>query len=308
MIGQFVTTNLRPYPDAEELLGFAETEHANPEACEFIMRFFVAKNRHDVAATMGFVAEDLTVYADVTLGWELEGYDALRATWAQYMPHWGVGRSYPSRILGELVQGYGSLMLVFTDTPELFGGEIRAAGAVDVRGGKITRWADYWDSANFASGVYDGLKRPDPNVALSLRSEPAPASEIIRRAAEGFVNGLSIGDAAAVGRLFSYDGVLEDHALNTRVYGRQAIVRYLARVSASSPVGAGVRLGRVVGGDLGGGFEWAGQPGSAVQSGATVLALNGRQEIVRATAVYDGRNLSAQDRQALASLGVDPYT
>jgi hypothetical protein len=29
----------------------------------------------------------------------------------------------------------------------LFGGDMRVLGAVDVVDGKITRWADYWDTA-----------------------------------------------------------------------------------------------------------------------------------------------------------------
>jgi len=71
----------------------------------------------------------------------------------RYMPMWRKGRSYRTRIIGEVNGGTGSVMLEFTDTPELFGGDLRVLGAVDVVHGKITRWADYWDSAA------DGSKR-----------------------------------------------------------------------------------------------------------------------------------------------------
>ena len=33
-----------------------------------------------------------------------------------------------------------SAIVVFTDTPELFGGEIRPVGVIDFKGGKIARW------------------------------------------------------------------------------------------------------------------------------------------------------------------------
>src|SRR5438445_11500337 len=81
---------------------------------------------------MEFISRDLSVYVDATLGWELNGYDALKEVWAQHMPTWGEGRSYPTRILGEVNGGTGSVMLEFTDTPELFGADMRVLGAVDV--------------------------------------------------------------------------------------------------------------------------------------------------------------------------------
>jgi hypothetical protein len=125
---------------------------------------------------MEFISRDLSVYVDATLGWELNGYDALKEVWAQYMPTWGEGRSYPTRILGEVNGGTGSVMLEFTDTPELFGGDMRVLGAVDVVDGKITRWADYWDSAAYDSKRYEKLKRPPVDPPLALRSKPAATS------------------------------------------------------------------------------------------------------------------------------------
>jgi limonene-1,2-epoxide hydrolase len=41
----------------------------------------------------------------------------------------------------------------------MFGAE-RVLGAVDVVHGKITRWADYWDSAACDSKLYEQMKRP----------------------------------------------------------------------------------------------------------------------------------------------------
>jgi hypothetical protein len=128
------------YPSIEAFPTIVDTRHANKEAVDLFHRFFATKSRHDCDATMAFISRDLSVYVDATLGWELNGYDALKEVWAQYMPTWGEGRSYPTRILGEVHGGTGSVMLEFTDTPELFGGDMRVLGAVDVVDGKNTRW------------------------------------------------------------------------------------------------------------------------------------------------------------------------
>ena len=127
------------YIDIGKLPTVLDAQHANKEAVELFNRFFATKSRHDPDPTMEFISRDLSVYADVTLGWELNGYDALKEVWAKYMPTWGEGRSYPTRILGEVNGGTGSVMLEFTDTPELFGADMRVLGTVDVVDGKITR-------------------------------------------------------------------------------------------------------------------------------------------------------------------------
>jgi len=147
----------RLYPTIETFPTVVDARHANKEAVDLFNRFFATKSRHDCNATMEFISRDLSVYADATLGWEFNGYDALKEVWARYMPTWGEGRSYPARILGEVNGGTGSVMLEFTDTPELFGGDLRVLGAVDVVHGKITRWADYWDSAAYDSKRYEKM-------------------------------------------------------------------------------------------------------------------------------------------------------
>ncbi|MNJ62213.1 hypothetical protein D3C77_580460 [compost metagenome] len=64
-------------------------------------------------------------YDDATLGWVFN-YDELKAAFGQFMPNWGKGLSYPTRIVGDK----NSAMVLFTDTPELFGEEIRLMGSV----------------------------------------------------------------------------------------------------------------------------------------------------------------------------------
>ena len=254
---------------------------------------------------MEFISRDLSVYVDATLGWELNGYDALKEVWAQHMPTWGEGRSYPTRILGEVNGGTGSVMLEFTDTPELFGGDMRVLGAVDVVDGKITRWADYWDSAAYDGKRFEKIKRTPVDPPLALRSKPAATSARIRDVASKFVEMVSGGNTEGAATLFSYDGVFEDLSLNMRIVGLPAINRYLARVNHKSPFGSGVKLGHVVGGDAGGGFEWA-SSSSPATTGAVSLSINTEGKITRASIVYDSRNLSATSRSELAALTLEP--
>ena len=73
----------------------------------------------------------LVTYTDATLGWPLDGFDAVKNIFLQYKPKTGL--SYPTRIIG----GANSAVVAFTDTPELFGGELRILGAVDFKDGEI---------------------------------------------------------------------------------------------------------------------------------------------------------------------------
>jgi limonene-1,2-epoxide hydrolase len=293
------------YVDIEAFPTIVDARHANKEAVDLFNRFFATKSRHDSDATMEFISRDLSVYADVTLGWELNGYDALKEVWAKYMPTWGEGRSYPTRILGEVNGGSGSVMLEFTDTPELFGADMRVLGTVDVVDGKITRWADYWDSATYDGKRFEKLKQTPVDPPPALRSKPAVTSARIRDVASKFVEMVSSGNTAGAATLFSYDGVFEDRSLNTTIAGTPAINRYLARANPKSPFGRGVKLGHVVGGNAGGGFEWV-SPSSPVKTGAASLSINTEGKITRVSIIYDSRNLSATNRSDLAALALEP--
>ncbi len=295
------------YPAIDQFHAIVDTRHANREAVELFNGFFATKSRLDCDATMEFISRDLSVYVDVTLGWELNGYDALKAVWAKYMPTWGEGKSYPTRILGEVTNGTGGVVLEFTDTPELFGGDLRVLAAVEVVDGKITRWADCWDSARYDGKLYKTLKVPAIEPPLALRIKPAASHATARicDVSSRLVETLSRGDTEGAAALFSYDGVLEDLCLNMKIVGLPAIARYLARASHKSPYGRGVQLGHVVGGDIGGGFEWA-TTSSEIRTGVASLAFNAEGKITRANMVYDSRDLSAASRNELAALTLEP--
>ena len=67
------------YPTIETFSTIVDARHANTEAVDLFNRFFATKSLHDCDATMEFISRDLSVYVDATLGWELNGYAALKA-------------------------------------------------------------------------------------------------------------------------------------------------------------------------------------------------------------------------------------
>lgn len=278
-----------------------DDSHATPEAGQFFGSFFAAKSKHDVAATMKHFSPELATYTDATLGWPLDGFDAVEAIFSQYMPKWPAsGLSYPTRILGDT----RSALVAFTDTPELFGGELRILGAVDFKDGKIVRWVDYWDSSRFDSVLYQKIRTPEDKFPTDFKEETIGlnASPAIRVVARNLQRALAQGDSDTAASMFSYDAVYEDMALRTQLQGRAEIQAYLSRVLSSAPYGKGSRLRHIVGNGLGGGFEWFGSPSGPVSAGITALELDGYGRIIRLTTVYDGRHLRDTDRRSLAAL------
>ncbi|HEV8579034.1 MAG TPA: hypothetical protein VGX68_08105 [Thermoanaerobaculia bacterium] len=281
----------------------ADTSHASGEARDFFTSFFTAKSRHDVAATMSHFSPQLVTYTDATLGWPLDGYDSLHALYSQFMPTWpAAGLSYPTRILGDT----RSAVVAFTDTPELFGGELRILGAVDFKDGKVVRWVDYWDGASFDSKLYHEIRNPEAKFPTDFKEGAinASASAAIRTISTQLQGAFAAGDAKTASRLFSYDAVYEDMALRTQVLGREGIERYLEHALPQAPFGKGAKLRHVVGNDLGGGFEWFGSPSAGVRGGITALELNSKGEISRLTTVYDSRQLRDSDRRGLVLLAI----
>lgn len=281
-----------------------DTSHASNEASTFFASFFTAKSRHDVAETMKHFSPHLVTYTDATLGWPLDGFDAIKGIFSQYMPNWPeTGLSYPTRIIG----GGGSAVVAFTDTPELFGGELRVLGAVDFKDGKIVRWVDYWDSRSFDGDLYKKMRTPEDKFPTDFKESAidVTASPKIRSISSQLQSAFATADAKAASSLFSYDAVYEDMTLRTQLLGRAEIERYLSRVLPKAPFGEGSKLRHIVGNDLGGGFEWIGTPKTAVKSGITALELDAQGNISRLTSVYDGRQLLDTELQNLVLLSLD---
>lgn len=251
---------------------------------------------------MAHFSPNLVTYTDATLGWNLGGFDDVKEIFELYMPKWPAsGKSYPTRILG----GPNSVLVAFTDSPELFGGELRILGAIDLKNGKIVRWVDYWDSRSLDAAVDAQLRQPSDKFTTDLKEAAVGenASAKLRAVAADMQRAFAASDAKTAANLVSYDAVYQDMTLRTQIRGRAAIERYLTRVLAKAPFGANSKLRHVVGNDLGGGFEWIGSNGLA---GVTAVSLDTEGKVINITTVYDGRLLSDADLKSLVQLSLDP--
>jgi ketosteroid isomerase-like protein len=273
-----------PYPD------IADTSHATAAAAAFFRSFFTAKTGKDIEATHAHFHPGKTVYFDATLGWALTANADVRNMWEQYMPRWPAGaKSYPTRILGDMT----SAVVFVTDTPELFGGEIRTISIADLEDGKIVRLVDYWDGRGFGAELAGSLRVPADSYPHDLgvstvTSRPGPVAAAARELTAAF----AAGDADRAGELFSYDAVFEDMALRTQLRGQAAIVRYLRRALPALPY-ARASVRHVAGAGQGGGYEWRAD-GQRVAVGAAPLRLGA------------GTVVTSQDLPALTERLLEP--
>jgi ketosteroid isomerase-like protein len=283
-----------------------DATHATKRSAAFFSSVFKAKSQHDVAATMKHFSTDTLTYVDATLGWPFLSHDALKGVFEQYMPKWpATALSYPTRILGD----ERSAVVAFTDTPELFGSEIRILAAVDFKDGKVVRWIDYWDGRHFGTALAAKLRTPADKFLTDLREASVPnnASARIRAAAGKLQTAFAGNDTKAAAALFSDDAVYEDMTLRAQVLGKLAIERYLGRALGKLPQGASSSLLHVVGSDLGGGFEWQAALAyrKTVRRGLTALALDREGKITRLTTVWDGAMASDAAIKALSALSLE---
>ncbi len=283
-----------------------DATHATERATALFHSFFTAKSRHDVEATMEHFSHPMLTYIDATLGWAFYTHEAFREVFAQYMPNWPPsGLSYPTRILGD----ENSALVAFTDTPELFGSEIRILAAIDMKDGKIVRWIDYWDGRHFGAELAAKMRTPADKFPSDFKEGTATdnASPRIHEIAGKLHAALASNDVASAAALFSYDAIYEDMTLRTQVLGRLAIERYLGRVLTKLPAGVGSSLLHVVGGDMGGGYEWQAAPTyrTTVRRGITAIALDQEGKITRVTSVWDGAMVPDADIQGLMTLSID---
>ncbi|MGH2951832.1 MAG: hypothetical protein ACRDKX_07300 [Solirubrobacterales bacterium] len=115
---------------------------------------------------MASFSPNLAPYTDATLGWDLDSYDTLKGVFEQCMPNWSPpARSYTTGVLAN----EKSTLVRMTDTPELFGGELRIVAAIDFADGKIVRWVDYWDSSSFDGALYAQLRTPADSFPRDLK-------------------------------------------------------------------------------------------------------------------------------------------
>jgi hypothetical protein len=286
-----------PYPDV------VVTSHATPEVASFFKSYFTAKSEHKPVATTDHFSEAHLTYIDAALGWPFYSKKGMTDLFEQYMPKWPpTGLSYPTRITGDM----HSALVAFTDTPELFGGEIRILAAIDFKDGKIVRWIDYWDGRSFGAETAAKFRTPPDKFPTNFDYDVASegASPKIKDVAQKLEAALSSGDAKAAAGLFTYDAAYLDRALRVRVLGRLAIAKYLSRVAATVPYGKGAKLVHVVGSDRGGGYEWV-NDGSSVKRGIVSIELNDAGQIERLDTTWDNGVMSDTDLQALVLQSIE---
>ncbi len=264
-----------PYPD------IADTSHASPKAAALLRGFFSAKSAHDADKLMTYFAPDPVLYIDASSGNQWPTHQSLEDVFHRFLPSARPDAlSYPLRIVGD----EHSAVVEFEDTPALFGRELRILGSVtfDAKG-KIVRWIDYWDgrsaerktgiAASYPTDFHDGVVNAAPAIV---------------RTAEALQKAFAAGDAAAAAAMFSFDAVYEDMAAHTRLVGQLQIGRYLNRALSEVPYGPGASVAHVVGGRMGGGYEWHAGPSAApMRRGNTALELDADGKITRFTTIYD---------------------
>ncbi|WP_405991764.1 nuclear transport factor 2 family protein [Streptomyces sp. NBC_00986] len=281
-----------PLPDPPQ-----DVTHATPLLVRRVNNLFRDKTARDVGRFMSYFSRNPLHYTDATLGWYVPNWTALRATFAQYMPTWpDTARSYATRIIGD----ENSAIVEFTDSPELFGHEIRAIAAVDFHNGLVVREVDYWDGRHFGIAAVDALRTSDPQFPtaygeehLAERSSPA-----LRRTLGRLRAALAAGDTAG---LFAEDAVFEDLALHTEFVGAPAVDAYVSRAHTRLPYGVGTTVRRTLGSGRGGGYEWIGN-GFAGSHGIIAVELDAADRITRFTATWDASRL---DDAAMATLLAD---
>ncbi|MGO9630779.1 MAG: hypothetical protein ACLPXW_17555 [Xanthobacteraceae bacterium] len=281
----------------------ADTSHATPQAAAFFKSYFTAKSEHKPAPTTDHFSEAHLTYIDAALGWPFYNKKGMTEIFEQFMPKWPpTGLSYPTRISGDM----HSAVVAFTDTPELFGGEIRILAAIDLKDGKVVRWIDYWDGRSFGAEMAAKMRTPPDkfptNFDYDVASEGASAK--IKDVSQKLAAAFASGNAAAADALFSNDAVYLDRALRVRILGKQAIGKYLGRVLATAPYGRGSKLMHVVGSDQGGGFEWT-NDASAVKRGVVAIDLNSTGQIERLDTTWDNGVMSDADLQVLVLLSIE---
>lgn len=257
---------------------------ATPELSRFFASYFEAKSGTDVDALMAHFARESVTYADATVGWIFRDWQSLYDQFASLLGSWPESAyAYPTRIIGDL----DSAVVFFTDSPELFGHEIRAVGTVDFRHGKVTRWVDHWDGRSLTVDGVAALRTPLDRFPTDFGEHRTGgnASPALRSAVRDLTTALAAGDATRAARLLDPDVVVADIALHTLVTGRERAAAFFARTLPTLPYGRGVTVRHVVGSARGGAFEWISR--SRLPLGATVLELGRDRLITRMTSVWD---------------------
>ena len=271
-----------------------DNRYGAPTPGDLFRDFFNAKTARDVNRTMSFFSPNLLTYTDATLGWDSAGFDAVRKLFADYMPTWGPSaRSYATRLYGQ-----GNRIVVdFTDSPELFGSELRILGIVDLEEGKIMRWVDYWNGRTFPTSLYNQLRTPP----VRLRYLPRVNDNA------GIETAFSRGDVDALVAALATDAIFEDLTLKLTVIGRIEIGRFLKATIDRLPYGKASQWAYPLpAGGQSGGAEWQASANWPNVQGVMAIGRSPQGAIERMSCIYDGRLCSDDQLTPLLTAAVHP--
>jgi hypothetical protein len=281
-----------------------DVSHATPELVKLLDGYFAAKTRRDLAATMAYFDRRKITYGDTTLGYLWSDWASLDAAYAQVISTWpATAHSYPNRILGDMT----SAVVLFTNNPVMYGGEIQAMGTLDLRGGKVQRWVDHWDSRHFGSALAARLRVPAARFPAEFGESTVGehASPVMRKVVAALSRAFAHGDADQAASLFADGAAFEDLTLHATFFGPLGIAAFLHRALLHLPYGGtGVAIRHTVGSTHGGGYEWK-AAAATVRNGAIALELDSHGQITRFTAAWDGSLLSNAALQAILALTIE---
>ena len=269
-----------------------DTSHATPEVARLVTALYRDKTARDIDLLMTHFSQDQLVYSDATVGVRFEGWAAMKTFFTSFLPRGKTAAvSYPTRIIGD----EHSAMVLFTDSPQYFGGEVRIIASIDLRGGKVIREVDYWDGRHFGSVLTDKLRSPIGRWPATYGEDLVrdQSSPVLRRVVGALHDAFSKGDAAAATALFTSDAIFEDLTLHLRLVGPLAIGGFLTRALSALPYGRGTAVRHTVGSAQGGGYEWLNKGAHVahpptVWQGNIAIELDRHGKVSRFTSVWDG--------------------
>jgi hypothetical protein len=276
--------------------------HASGAVTELLTAYFEAKSSHDPKATTDFYSTSATAHVDVTLGWAFDGWDSIHSLFSTYMPRWPAEAvSAPTRIVG----GDRGAVVFFTNSAGMFGdSEIQAAGVVSFVDGKIARWADHWDGRHFGIANVDALRTADYPANFRETLAPQSAEPGFADLVARFTGALQDRAWTSLSALLAPRVTFTDHPAHLHLVGRPMLSRFLPSAADLLPYSQpDAKPSFVVGGKLGGGYEWAGT--NPRDRGVVALALDSHSGLVTAIdvmwngALVDEERLSSISRQAI---------
>ena len=285
-----------------------DTGHATPQLARLIIPYFQDKTARDVDKLLTHFSRERLSYTDATVGASFRSWAQLRGFYESVLPSAGPDAiSYPTRVIGD----EHSAMILFTDSPQYFGGEVIIIAPVDFHHGKITREADYRDGRHFGQDRIGALRTPIAQWPVDYGENPRheQTAPTLRRVIAALHATFTDNAAASAAALFTSDAVFEDLTLHLRLAGQQAIGGFLQRALPSLPYGSGTQVRHTVGGRMGGGYEWVNRAAKndqpQVWQGVIALELDARAKISRLTAVWDGALMDHDTLTALLATTIE---